>query len=461
MWQYSSVIALFLLVFIVILYSSVSKSVAGKETSLVKTAASNQAKLLAAALKDQKLSDDELRQLRAERRVNGLFFYYIADQSGKLIFREDPYQQKQTKILSAIKGWKPDDQEYKTVKLKLNFSDDAFANHPIEKDEAGEIKEHEHEEMISPDAFRTDNAHSTYSLRIVAQPVYNLETFEGVVYIGQDITDSNRVLNQLLWVVLVFGGAFLLVVFPLSYVLSRRAMRPIKTSYERQRAFVADASHELRTPLSVLYASLDVLEEEEMAKMGPFSQRVVADMRDELRRMTKMVGDLLELARVDSGQPMIEKGPYDVAAGMRQVVRNLQAVAQPKGVEIALYAPDTLNLQADGGRVEQVMYILIENALKHAPSSSTIHVEVEAEHEMRLPLVRLRVRDDGPGIAAEHVPHLFDRFYRVDSARAKAMGGSGLGLAIAKWIVDAHGGTIRVDSEVAVGTTFTVELPLN
>lgn len=460
MWQYSSVIALFLLVFIVILYSTVAKSVSGKQTSQIRTAATMQAKLLKTALEDQKLTNDELRDLRVERRVNGLFFYYIANKSGKLIFREDPYQQKQAKILAAIKGWKPEEREIKTLKLKLNFNEEITEKHPVSEEEEEHEREHEGE-TPRPGIYGIDNAHSTYKLQIVAQPVYNLETFEGVVYIGQDITDSSRVLNQLLWVVLVFGGAFLLIVFPLSYVLSRRAMRPIKTSYERQRAFVADASHELRTPLSVLYASLDVLEEEEMAKMGPYSQRVVADMRDELRRMTKMVGDLLELARVDSGQPMIEKGPYDVAAGMRQVVRNLQAVAQPKGVDIALYAPESCSMLADGGRVEQVMYILIENALKHAPSSSTIHVEVEAEHEMRLPHVTLRVRDDGPGIAAEHLPHLFDRFYRVDAARAKAMGGSGLGLSIAKWIVDAHGGVIRVDSEVGVGTTFTIELPLD
>lgn len=461
MWQYSSVIMVFLLVFIVILYSTVSKSVSGKLTAQMKTAATSQAALLKEALRDQKLSESELRDVRVERRVNNLFFYYVADKSGKLLFREDPYQQKQTKILAAIQGWKPDDRELKTISVKLNFSEESNENHVFTPDDDDDNDEHEHDEgSPAPETFQMGNTHSTYTLKVVAQPVYDNGKLLGVVYIGQDITDSNRVLSQLLWVVLVCGGVFLLIVFPLSYILSRRAMRPIKASYERQRTFVADASHELRTPLSILYASLEVIEEEELAKMGPFSQRIVGDMRDELRRMTKMVGDLLELARVDSGQPMIEKGPYDVAAGMHQVVRNVQALAQPKGISISLHTPESLTVHADGGRVEQLMYILLENALKHTPSSSTIHVEVEAEHEMRLPLVTLRVRDDGPGIAAEHVPHLFDRFYRVDAARSKAMGGSGLGLAIAKWIVDAHGGTIRVDSELGVGTTFTVELPL-
>jgi signal transduction histidine kinase len=459
MWLYSGLIMIFLATFITIVYIVVSRSVVDTQMTAIQNAAKQQATTLATSLSDQSLTADELRDVRAARRVEGLFFYYIADGNGKLIHREEPYEIEQENLLTVIKNWKPTEQEYRRADVELDFSDVEEAVEQHEESEEHEKEEHEARASIQPDLL-IDEDQEDFKLMIIAQPVFKNDTLIGMIYMGKDVTASESVLNKLLMVLFGFGFVFLMIVFPLSYWMSRRAMKPIKVSYERQREFVADASHELRTPLSILQSSLDVVEEENAEQLTPFAKRVLGDMRDELRRMTKLVADLLTLARADSGQPQINPTRYDLTPSVAQVVRNVQTLAQPKNLKVDYQVPDQLELFADRERIEQLLYILMENAVKYTPNDGAIQLAVRVDDDMRIPVVEMRVTDTGVGIPSEDVAHVFERFYRVDKHRAKQVGGSGLGLSIAKWIVEAHDGTISVTSEVGRGTTFTVTLPL-
>jgi signal transduction histidine kinase len=414
-----------------------------------------------AALQDQTLSDQENGELRSFRRVQGLFFYYIADKNGKLIFREEPYERKQSELLTKISNWKPSTYETRSVSVSLDFSELENNNTTINPD-LKERNDHDadNEARIEAPLLTNQTDRSNFHLIISAKPIYSKNKLIGMLYMGKDITSSFDLFYKLLKALVLLGIVFIGIVFPLSYIMSRRAMKPIRESYTRQREFVADASHELRTPLSILHSSLDVVEEEEKDKLTPFSKRIVGDMRDELRRMTKLVTDLLTLARADSGQPLLTLSKYDLIPSLQKVIRNAQTLAQAKQIQIQLDSPPSLKMSGDVERIEQLMYILLENAVKYTPNEGHIAIAVQEDIYARPAAVEIKVTDSGIGIPATDLPHVFDRFYRVDKHRAKQLGGTGLGLSIAKWIVQAHAGSIRVESEGAVGTTFIVSIPI-
>jgi signal transduction histidine kinase len=457
MWQYSSIIMLVLIVLMVVVYSVASDRVVGSQTKLLKRIATAQAAVLASSMKDQALTTAELANAKTARSANGLFFYYVADAQGRLLVRQDPYGQKQDSVLASIKNWKPLTQGMRHLAIQLHFASTTEEGHPafVEAYESSGSGA-DVDSTLPVDVAETSN----YNLIIVGQPIYVGATFLGVAYLGMDVTKSNVVLHDLLQIMAVFAAAFVIVVFPLSYWMSRRAMGPIRVSYDRQREFVADASHELRTPLSVLQASVEIIDEEERPKMGAFTARIVGDMRDEIRRMTKLVNDLLTLARVDSGQPQVVLERMELVDCLRQVVRNVRPLAASAKCEVVFHtSAEEVWVAADAARIEQLMYILLENAMKYSPEGGVITCEVATENELRLPVVELRVRDQGPGIAEADAARIFERFYRVDKARARQMGGSGLGLSIAKWIADAHGGSIHVESTPGEGAMFIVRLP--
>lgn len=232
-----------------------------------------------------------------------------------------------------------------------------------------------------------------------------------------------------------------------------RMLDRLEAAFQRQRQFTADASHELRTPLAVLMSTADVALER--PRTAAAYRDVIASMRDDARRMNQLLGELLALARADAGQEPIGREPLDLATLASEVVLALQPLANTRGVRLESAAPAAAPIVGDQARLTQLLMNLVENGLKYTPSGGTVTVSVEREADQAL----LCVADTGIGIAPEHLPHLFERFYRVDKARSRAEGGAGLGLAICQWIVQAHGGEITLESELGRGTTFTVRLP--
>jgi two-component system OmpR family sensor kinase len=181
----------------------------------------------------------------------------------------------------------------------------------------------------------------------------------------------------------------------------------------------------------------------------------VADMQRESARMGRLLENLLLLARSDApeGAPHHPR-PVRLDLLAHDAVRGGAALATGQRLEVV--TPDEVTIEGDPDRLLQLLLILLENAIRHTPAGASIALEVQPPHDG---LVRLIVRDEGEGIAPEHLPHLFDRFYRADGARGRATGGTGLGLAIARTIVRSHGGEIAVASAPGKGTTFTVTLP--
>ncbi|HEV8634347.1 MAG TPA: ATP-binding protein [Chloroflexota bacterium] len=217
-----------------------------------------------------------------------------------------------------------------------------------------------------------------------------------------------------------------------------------------QREFLADSSHELRSPLTVIRGNLD------LARRAPDDQSRAECLREaeaEAARMGKIVDDLLLLARPDAELTMARQ-PVDLGALVQDIERRARVVAN--GVLLAVGRADPATVEGDPDRLRQAVSNLVDNAIRHTPSGGRVTLSAIREGGE----VRVAVQDTGVGIAPEHLPRLFERFYRVDKARSRADGGSGLGLAIVKYVAEAHGGRVGVESAPGKGSTFTITLPL-
>jgi signal transduction histidine kinase len=222
-------------------------------------------------------------------------------------------------------------------------------------------------------------------------------------------------------------------------------------AFTTQRQFLADASHELRTPLTVIRANVERVRRDP-AMAPPDRDDALRVVEREVDRMGRLVDDLLSLARSDAGVQITPRR-IGLDGVLLDVYNQQRALAGPVRLELGEFEP--VEIDGDADRLKQVLLNLIENALRHTQAGGSVTLDLETTSQEAI----LRVRDTGSGIAPEHVPHIFERFYRADVARSRRGGGAGLGLAIAREIVVAHGGTIAVESRPGAGTTFTVTLP--
>ncbi len=228
-----------------------------------------------------------------------------------------------------------------------------------------------------------------------------------------------------------------------------QTLERLERLFRTQQRLLADVSHELRTPLTTIRGNLDL-----MRRMGETDPESLGAIQVEIERMTRLVGDLLLLARADSGGLPLERKLVELDNILFDVYRQVRMLEPP--VEIELKAVDQIIVLGDADRLKQLFLNLVDNAVKYTSPGGKVTLSLSKEMEWAF----FEVVDTGVGIPPENLPHIFDRFYRVDKSRARAQGGSGLGLSIAKWIAQAHGGAIRVRSQVGEGTTFTVTLPL-
>jgi len=219
-----------------------------------------------------------------------------------------------------------------------------------------------------------------------------------------------------------------------------------------RKEFVANVSHELRTPLTSIRTYTETLLDGAVEDAGLATQFLKV-IEEEANRMTLLVTDLLELSRIDSKQAALDMDVVDLVALLRLSVRQSQFLAASKGQKIETdVKPDACFVEANASRINQVISNILSNSIKYSPENTTIKVSMEITDKY----YRIFVQDQGMGIPPESLPRVFERFYRVDKARARAMGGTGLGLAIVKEIMEEHGGRVHASSQVGVGTTMVL-----
>ena len=277
----------------------------------------------------------------------------------------------------------------------------------------------------------------------------------GVVYLGKDISALYRGVTKYAYFLLILSFMALILAGILGHYLSGCVISPMEKAYEKQKQFTADASHELRTPLSVIMSSADLLYNDPSIE-SPFLKQVIADVKDEVKKMNNLVSDLLAIARNDNDAEKLNLQNFDLSSSLKQAVRNMQTVADKKHIEIQDDVPDGITCHGDEQKIKQLILILVDNAVKYTQEYGCVKVSAKVLKNNR---VRFSVEDNGMGLSDEDKAKIFERFYRVDKARSRAMGGTGLGLAIAKDIVDGHKGFIYVESKLEHGSIFTVELP--
>jgi heavy metal sensor kinase len=225
-------------------------------------------------------------------------------------------------------------------------------------------------------------------------------------------------------------------------------------SFVGMREFMADASHELRTPLAIIRGEADVALSQERDSVE--YKEALAIIQDESRRLSRIVDDMLALARADAGQQPLNIREFYLNDLVDECCRAARVLAVTKGVALDFEPAPDIDIQGDEDLLRRLILNLLDNAIKYTPSGGSVSVELRRDDGE----ASIKVRDTGMGINPEYAGQVFQRFYRVNKSRSRADGGSGLGLSIARWVAEAHSGSIQLTSEPGKGSTFLVSLPL-
>lgn len=333
-------------------------------------------------------------------------------------------------------------------------------------------------------------------VRIYLQPLIIEGSLIGFVEVGRSFGEAYAILDRLRLSLLGLGTVSLLLAGGIAWGIAGGALRPIadltrtaraiaqsrsfsrrvndtgsrdevgelgvtfnemlsnlEEAYAAQQRFIADASHELRTPLTAVRANLELLGRQGDLLPSPERSVLVRAASDETERMSRLVFDLLSLARADAGQ-RLQMRAVELDRLLLEVYGEAKLLA--KDTRLVIGEIDEVTVQGDSDRLKQLILALADNAIRYTPPGGQISLALRKDVELAI----LEVADTGTGISSEDLPHIFERFYRANKARASDDMGTGLGLAIAKWIVDEHGGEIAVASLPGQGSTFTIHLPL-
>jgi heavy metal sensor kinase len=333
-------------------------------------------------------------------------------------------------------------------------------------------------------------------LRVLTFPIKRGSQVVGALQVGLSLEDVNDTMHALLKVMLVLAPAMLLLASGGGFFLANRALAPIdkitrtaqqisaedfksriglrgpddevgrlahtfddmiarlQSAFEQQRRFTADASHELRTPLTAMIGQIDVALERQRDAQS--YRGTLAGVREQAQRLARMANDLLFLARSDTHATPTAGEPIDLAQLLPAICAQVEPLARARDQQLDLHqtAPSSI-VRGNEDDLIRLFLNLLDNAIRYTPPGGRISVRCDQCAGQ----VIISVTDTGQGVAPEHLPHLFDRFFRVDRGRSRAQGGSGLGLAIAQNIVRAHGGKLSVESTLGQGSTFTTILP--
>lgn len=269
--------------------------------------------------------------------------------------------------------------------------------------------------------------------------------------ITPEIQSINRFKNLLLASLIVFG----LIVFIISYIISRINMKPVLKAWKQQEEFVDSAAHEIRTPLTIIQNKLEGL----MTKPNDTIKNQVGAIimsLSEIRRLNGLTSDMLTLARANSNVITLDKAPVDFSSFMSEILEPYKDLIKSEDKKLVTAIDVNKPVLVDAKRVHQLIVILLDNAIKYTPKGATITVNSNIENRN----LKIQICDTGIGISDKNKKSVFKRFYREEKSGNKQTGGNGLGLSIAEWIVRAHKGKIKVTDNPGGGTIFTVLLPV-
>ncbi|KMY51808.1 histidine kinase [Peribacillus loiseleuriae] len=293
-----------------------------------------------------------------------------------------------------------------------------------------------------------------FYFRTIAVKEY-IESKEITVQFVRNITSEKDMLSTLLLILVIGCSIGSVCAVGIGFFLAGRALVPITEAWRKQQEFVSDASHELRTPLAVIQSKTDLL------WRSPFStiQEKAVDISiisKECRRLSKLVSNLLTLARSDSDQLEMEKEEFSLSTLLYEIIEHYSEIALYQEKTLQLDAVSSISFLGDKERIHQLIVILLDNALKYTNENGEIMITCFQSASS----IEIKVQDNGIGIGEEHISKIFDRFYQVSKSRATEAGG-GLGLSIAQWIIDKHHGKVKIYSEIGKGTSFEMAFPKN
>ncbi len=291
-----------------------------------------------------------------------------------------------------------------------------------------------------------------YRYAIVTYVPYLGQTL--VVQVAESVEPEESALQVLLTLLLIGALAVLLLAGVGGYFLANRALTPARLAFKRQQQFIADASHELRTPLTLLRADAEVLLYGK-ERLGAEDALLLENITTEANHMSTLLSSMLTLARLDAGKQHREYEVVRLDEIARAAAQRVAAFARQSGVTIETQASGPVTVIGDSMLLEQALLVVLDNAIKYNRRDGRVTLRTSLSSGQ----ARLEVQDTGVGIPAEHLPHLGERFYRVDKARSRAAGGNGLGLSIAQGILTLHGGSLALTSTPGQGTTVTLTLP--
>ena len=289
-------------------------------------------------------------------------------------------------------------------------------------------------------------------VRVVSFPVMQAGEVVAVVQVAEPSELVQGTVTGLIVILVPIGLGALVLAALGGLAIARRAVRPIQEAFDRQRTFIADASHELKTPLTLMRIDAEMLAQDPtLTDARELAEELVA----ETDHMSTVVSDLLLLARLDTGKIAIADKPFDLNVVMAETVSRFEKRAQAEGVSLEARIEGRLETHGDPGRTAQILAALVDNALRFTPAGGRITITGRLANRR----VEAIVRDGGPGIAPEHMPYIFDRFYRAEAARTREGGGTGLGLAIARDLARAQGGELAAENAEDGGAVFRLSLP--
>ena len=316
-------------------------------------------------------------------------------------------------------------------------------------------------DYIGKNDFNMKNIGEIYELKVNSKYFYRATTCKltasnGEVYYMDvliNINSEKEMMDNFSRTLLIGTGIVIVLSIITSWYLSKRALMPIISAYKKQAEFVQNASHELRTPLTIIQAKQEMLLQSPESKIIDKSQDIVLSL-NETRRLSKMITELMDLARSDANRNTVHKSKTDIKQMAREVVIPYKEMAELQSKTMNLNIDCDKELNIDKNKIKQLLVILLDNAIKYTEENDVIDVDIH-NHEDKLHIV---VKDTGIGISDEGLKHIFERFYREDKARSRSKGGTGLGLSIAHTIVKSHGGSIKLTHNKPKGTVVTVKI---
>jgi len=290
------------------------------------------------------------------------------------------------------------------------------------------------------------------SARVVSMPMYESGEMVGVMQYARSLRRVQETVNELVLVLLPLGIGALGLAAVGGLYMARRAVRPVREAFDRQRAFIADASHELKTPLTLIRVDTEVLQGN---LQDPDDRELADEVLAETDRMGRILSDLLTMARLDAGALEVAHKPFDLSNLIEEETERFKVRATREGVRLEVRAPDELLATGDPARTGQILAALLDNALRFTPSGGSVEVRASRQDGA----IEATVTDTGPGIPPEHLARIFDRFYRAESARTREGGGTGIGLAIARGLARAQDGDLEAMNAKDGGAVFRLKLP--